>query len=258
MVKKILLSVVLCFGCVSLAFSQALVVDNANIFTAAEIDEFTTALKSFEQKAATQAVIVTVKTIDTSESSIASAAERYADDYFDYNDYGIGEEYDGFLLLLVTGDGTPGSGYLHISTHGSKTISALTDERIETLADELYYNGLDVRNYGAAVRAYIKKAKGYFFNEFSFTEMMASALSAVGAFFLSMFGIKKNNKIPSAKPFYNSEKYAVSHFSPFTDNLVSSNVTSRVIETTKSSGGGGSTTHRSSSGRTHGGGGRSF
>ncbi|MEL3908693.1 MAG: TPM domain-containing protein [Treponemataceae bacterium] len=236
-------------------YSQALVVDEAGIFTQSEIDDITEQLKTFETKAKTQASIITVT------STGDKTPEAYADDYFDYKGYGYGENDEGVLLLIVTGDGTSGSGYVHISTYGDQSISTVNDKRIEELLDTLYYEGLADRDYKSGVDAYIKALAKSFYNELSKGEALAGAGSGLLTFLLSVLGIKKGNKVKECRMRYNSSKNAIANFVPFNDTIISKNVISRTISRDSDSGNsssGGSTTHTSSSGRTHGGGGRSF
>lgn len=252
--KKIISAILLFLLFAFKLYSQTLVVDEAEIFTQSEIDDITQQLQTLEKKAKTQASIV------TATSTGDKPPEAYADDYFDYKGYGYGEAAEGVLLLIVTGDGTPGSGYIHISTHGSKSISTVNDARIDDLLDTLYDKGLKNRNYKSGVDAYIQALAKSFYNELSTGEAAAGAGGGVLTFLLSMLGIKKSNKVKKCRMRYNASKNAIASFAPFNDAVISKNVTFRTIHRNNdiSNGGGGSTTHTSSSGRTHGGGGRSF
>lgn len=88
-----ILSLLLCFNSYAAAFR---VFDNAEYMTAEESDELEEYLSSLREKDKFDIVIVTEHYVDD--------LETYADDFYDINGYGYGEDNDG-LLLLVTDDG---------------------------------------------------------------------------------------------------------------------------------------------------------
>lgn len=234
--------------------AQALVVDTAQLFSDDQIANFTERLQKIADKAGTQASILTVRSLDGKD------AQSFADDYFDENRYGLGPDCEGILLLISTGDGTPNSGNMHISTCGPKTIAKITDYKIESLLDTLYDKGLKDRDYVRAVDAYITDLSGKLYNEITSKDTGIGICGGLVTFLLSIFGIKRKNKVKAASLYFDNDTNSIANFRPFKDAVISSHVTTRVISRNDNDSGssGGSTTHTSSSGQTHGGGGRSF
>jgi len=235
---------------------RALLIDDAGVLSAEAFTKIEKQLQTVSRKSDSEAVIVIVS--DTERKT----PQEYADGYFDYNDYGRGTEKEGSLLLIVTGDGSAGSRYAHISTHGEKTIGTLTDAAIEDLLDALIDGGLKDNRYEAGIRAYLKTLAGNFYNSLSVMEILIGLAAAVLMFLVKFFGTQKKYKKRetfSAEPLYIIENNAAVQFTPIADVFISSNTVSRIIpKADKTGGSGGSSTHTSSSGETHGGGGRSF
>ena len=86
-------------------------------------------------------------------------AEEYADDYYDYGGFGVGKKASGVLLLYyMDGPGQPG-GECYISTAGTM-INMLTDERIESILDDVYGN-LGNRDFAGATECFLEDVKVY-------------------------------------------------------------------------------------------------
>lgn len=125
------------------------IVDDAGLLTESQVQALEEKARQLTEKYEMDVVIVTVWSLDGKTST------AYADDYFDYNGYGIGEDYSGvlFLLSMEYRDWA-------ISTCG-ETIYALTDYGIESLfsavsgylADDEYYEAFD---------AYLDELPAYF------------------------------------------------------------------------------------------------
>lgn len=257
--KKIIyaLMIFLCISLISYAENEKkLLVDEAGVLSHEAFTKIEKYLKTVSRKSKSDTVIVIVSS--TGEKS----PQYYADDYFDYKGYGQGSENEGSLLLIVTGDGSEGSRYAHISTHGKKTISTLTDNSIEKLLDSLIYGGLKENNYLRGLESYLKTLSRRFYNSLSFLEIAISLGLAALVFLFKFFGTQrsyKNRESFAFAPFYDVNKNSLVEFKTLDDVFISTNTVSQLIS--KSGGGSksdGSSTHTSSSGRTHGGGGRSF
>jgi|GEM_PF-508925 len=141
--KKIIVMVLVLAFVMSIVCSvyaeKELVVDQAGVFTGDETVSLREAAKVLGNKYAMDIIIVT-----TSDAG-GKSSRSYADDYFDYNGYGIGEDRDGILLLLDYDNREA-----YISTSGSG-IRYLTDIRIESILDDVFDGGLaEGDNYGAA------------------------------------------------------------------------------------------------------------
>ena len=74
------------------------VVDDANLLSSEEEQQLREDLASFKEQYNMDAVIV------TSNDLGGKSQMDYADDYFDYNGYGVGEDKSGLLLLIDMDD----------------------------------------------------------------------------------------------------------------------------------------------------------
>ena len=255
-VKKIIYALMF-FICINV-YSESekkLLVDEAGVLQPEVFAKIEKRLKTVSQKSGSDAVVVIVS------DAGGKSPQDYADDYFDYNDYGQGSEKEGSLLLIITGDGTSGSRYAHISTHGEKTISTLTDNSIEKLLDSLIYGGLKENNYAKGIESYLKALGRKFYNSLSLMEILISLGIAVISFAFKFLGTQrkyKNKEAFAFAPFYDIKKNSLVSFETVDDVFLSTNTVSHVIKSNSGGDSGGSSTHTSSSGRTHGGGGRSF
>lgn len=152
--KKTVLSILLCLLLVlplanSASANDVKVIDDAGLFTAEE----TAALEEKAEKLVStydmDVVILTVWSLD------GKTAEAYADDYFDYNGYGIGEDYSGVLFLISMEYRD-----WHMSTCGD-AIYALTDYGIECVFSEMS-SDLSSGNYYEAFDTYLDTLPTYF------------------------------------------------------------------------------------------------
>lgn len=242
---------------------KKLVVDEANLFTAAEISRLEEDVRAIGAKY--QMDIVIVSTADAQKKS----SREYSDDFFDSKGYGLGEERDGILFLLDMDNRE-----VYISTSG-KAVLYLTDQRIEGILDDVFVGGLtDGEMYSAASTFIVSVAEclkaGIPANQHSVTETkensltaaegiaggLASGISGLGFYLLVKIRYRKKTSPHS----FEYRKNSLVNLTTQNDHLLNSYVRSRVIpQVKKSPGSGGQTTvHRSSSGRMHGGGGRKF
>ena len=84
--------------------------DDAGLLTEEEKTALCAKLDEISERQAFDVVVVTKNGLD------GKTAQEYADDFFDYNGFGQGEEYDGALLLLDMD-----SRAFQISTSGFRT-----------------------------------------------------------------------------------------------------------------------------------------
>ena len=89
--------------------------DEAGLLSDDEADSLLAQLDEISERQNCDVIVVTVASLD------GKTAESYADDYFDFNGYGLGQDRDGILLLLSMEDRD-----WAISTHGF-AITAFTD-----------------------------------------------------------------------------------------------------------------------------------
>ena len=265
---------------------QPRVFDQTGLFSETEIIQLEE--KIVQCRKSTKMDVVIVSAYADGERS----AEEYADDYYDYGGFGVGKKASGVLLLYyMDGPGQPG-GECYISTAGTM-INMLTDERIESILDDVY-GDLGNRDFAGAtehfledVKAYVKEGveSGQYTYDRDTGEIVryhsirlyevAIAMVIAGILAGSVcLDIKKRYAMKqSSREVSNSlQAYRADcafHFSVAGDKMVNKYVRSVPIPRNTSSGSGGrghsgsssagrSTIHTSSSGSSHGGGGRRF
>ena len=265
---------------------QPRVFDQAGLFSETEIIQLEE--KIAQCRKSTKMDVIIVSAYADGERS----AEEYADDYYDYGGFGAGKKASGVLLLYyMDGPGQPG-GECYISTAGTM-INMLTDERIESILDDVY-GDLGNRDFAGAtghfledVKAYVKEGveSGQYTYDRDTGEIVryhsirlyevAIAMVIAGILAGSVcLDIKKRYAMKqSSREVSNSlQAYRADcafHFSVAGDKMINKYVRSIPIPRNTSSGSGGrghsgsssagrSTIHTSSSGRSHGGGGRRF
>ena len=265
---------------------QPRVFDQAGLFSETEIIQLEE--KIAQCRKSTKMDVVIVSAYADGERS----AEEYADDYYDYGGFGVGKKASGVLLLYyMDGPGQPG-GECYISTAGTM-INMLTDERIESILDDVY-GDLGNRDFAGAtehfledVKAYVKEGvdSGQYTYDRDTGEIVryhsirlyevAIAMVIAGILAGSVcLDIKKRYAMKqSSREVSNSlQAYRADCafcFSVAGDKMVNKYVRSVPIPRNTSSGSGGrghsgsssagrSTIHTSSSGSSHGGGGRRF
>ena len=265
---------------------QPRVFDQAGLFSETEIIQLEE--KIAQCRKSTKMDVVIVSAYADGERS----AEEYADDYYDYGGFGVGKKASGVLLLYyMDGPGQPG-GECYISTAGTM-INMLTDERIESILDDVYGN-LGNRDFAGATECFLEDVKVYVKEgvesgqytydrdtgeivRYHSIRLYEVAIAMVIAGILAgsvCLDIKKRYAMKqSSREVSNSlQAYRADcafHFSVAGDKMINKYVRSMPIPRNTSGGSGGrghsgsssagrSTIHTSSSGRSHGGGGRRF
>lgn len=265
---------------------QPRVFDQAGLFSETEIIQLEEKIAQCRKSTKMDVVIVSAYT-DGERS-----AEEYADDYYDYGGFGVGKKASGVLLLYyMDGPGQPG-GECYISTAGTM-INMLTDERIESILDDVYGN-LGNRDFAGATECFLEDVKVYVKEgvesgqytydrdtgeivRYHSIRLYEVAIAMVIAGILAgsvCLDIKKRYAMKqSSREVSNSlQAYRADCafcFSVAGDKMVNKYVRSVPIPRNTSSGSGGrghsgsssagrSTIHTSSSGSSHGGGGRRF
>lgn len=213
--------------------------------------------------------------IVTIEENNKTSAMAYADDFYDYNNFGIGANKSGVLFLIDMQNRE-----MWISTTGY-AIRIYTDSRIDNILDYTY-SKISIEDYNGCVEQFIKYAKYYAnlgssasntgssqsingstnynkskynFLYFAKTPFIISLIATVVFIIIGLTSHKKPKKQQYANLYISSGIKLNKQL----DNFVNQYVTKTKIETSSSgSSGGHSSTHSGSSGRSHGGGGRSF
>ena len=239
--------------------------DSAEVLTE---DENSKLEASLEELSVRQNFDVVIVTIDSLESVDYTGMEEYADDLYDYGQFGYGENRDGVLLLVSTGDRK-----WHISTCGYG-ITAFTDAGIQYLGEQMTPDMSD-GDYAAAFRTFIRWTDAYVTaaheghpydvdnmprEPFSIVYLgVALVIGLVTA--LIVTGIMKS-RLKSVAPQRDATNYVRQGSMKLTNqrDLFLYHEVHRTERPKESSSGdsGGSSTHTSSSGSTHGGGGGSF
>lgn len=264
------------------ADGQTSVFDMADLFTEAEEQALEETADALRSRMNMDAAVVTVE-----ENS--RSAEEFADDFYETQGLGTGENHDGALFLIDMANGE-----LYISTEG-KMLRYLTDSRIEAILDDAIEYAYDGQ-FAEAAEVFLKDLEicydnGIATNQYNqdretgkveryhsirwYEFLFAAAVSAVAAggavlAVVREYGMKNDGDRLAAnfKLSYRKDSTFVSGRA-LADILLGSYVTHSVIASQNQSRGGGgggrslssggrTTTHRSSSGRVHGGGGRKF
>lgn len=271
--RKIVLSLVilllLILPIANVYAEKTLVIDSANLMMEDEVIDLNTKANALSEKYNMDIVIVTADNLE------GKTTREFADDYFDYNGFGVGSSYDGILFLIDMENRIP-----YISTTGIG-IRYFTDQRLESILDLAYDSGLPEGDYYGAVLGFLEGAENYLqsgipsdqynepediakVNKLTAIDIIIALLGGLGVggvFVLSTISQYRFKK--KANP-YSYRSNSVVNFHSNQDRLINSFTTHRVIpkpQPTNSSrsSSGRSTTHRSSSGRSHGGrGGRKF
>ena len=265
---------------------QPRVFDQAGLFSETEIIQLEE--KIAQCRKSTKMDVVIVSAYADGERS----AEEYADDYYDYGGFGAGKKASGVLLLYyMDGPGQPG-GECYISTTGTM-INMLTDERIESILDDVY-GDLGNRDFAGATEHFLEDVKAYVkegvesgqytydrdtgeivrYHSIRLYEVaIAMVIAGISAGSVCLDIKKRYAMKQSSREISNSlQAYRADCafcFSVAGDKMVNKYVRSVPIPRNTSSGSGGrghsgsssagrSTIHTSSSGSSHGGGGRRF
>lgn len=173
------------------------------------------------------------------------STQAYADDFYDYNGFGIGSSHDGIILVI---DNNFEKENIQMETTG-KAIRIYTDTKIDKILDDVYKE----YDYYELFNIFINDASKY--AERHFPYLLALGVSALVATIVLLILVAKNKMIKKATE---ANVYMDKNSSKITersDQFLTTHTTSVRINT--SSGGGGSSTHIGSSGVSHGGGGRS-
>lgn len=241
------------------------VVDMAELLSDSDKTALLSKLDEISERQKLDIVVLTVNTLD------GKTPRDYADDFYDYNGYGFGENKDGILLLVSMEDRD-----WWISTTGYG-ITALTDAGIEYISKK-FLSDLSDGDYAQAFTTYAELCDQFItqaktgepydignmpkepFNV-AWNILVAFVIGLVVAFVVTNI-MKKQLKTVRLK--YEANNYVKSNSMIVTENrdLFLYNQVSRRArpkETDNRSGSsGGSSTHTSSSGSSHGGGGGKF
>ena len=239
--------------------------DSAGVLTEDEDNELEDALEELSLR---QNFDVVIATIESLESVDYDSMEAYADDLYDFCQFGYGPEMDGVLLLVSVGDRK-----WHISTCGYG-ITAFTDAGIQYIGQQMTPFMAD-GDYAGAFRTFVQWSDTYIDaaragHPYDVNNLPREPLSLMYLFLALgiglvlawvVVGVMKSQLRSVA-----FQENAASYVREGSMNLTNSRElflyrdVSRTehVEAKDSDSSGGSSTHTSSSGSTHGGGGGSF
>ena len=257
----------------TLVASAPRVNDLANLLSLDEIESLEQELNILSETYQMETVIV------TTNDAKGKTATAYADDFYDTNGYGYGDNWDGVLFLIDMDNRE-----LAISTSGL-SAKYLDDRRIDTLMDTIAPYLTDAHYYQGCI-TFINGVESYFESGIPsdshltfedgkkpFTNSYGNPLTAknyliyagiaflaalvvafIVRFIISYLYKHPRHTVPATLPDNLSVNYSEKH-----DQFISTHTTKTKIQSSGSGGGGGgSSMHRSSSGRSHGGGSRGF
>lgn len=233
------------------------VYDYADLLTDSEEQKLLVQAREFADMYQLDLVLVTT---DDAEGKSSMA---YADDFYDYNGFGIGEAHSG-LLVLIDMDNR----MIWLSTTGS-AISLFTDGRIQEitdraagyLSDQDYFGGCKsaFADIQETVRTDREKSTLGGRARRSARRLPLYLLIAAAASGISIAVMARKGK--TARKAVNAEGYLDRRSIELLvreDQFIRSSVSRTRIERSSGGGGGGSSTHSGSSGTSHGGGGSRF
>lgn len=225
--------------------------DYANLITKDEEEVLYNKVQEFINKYDMDMAIVTIN------SNPKSSSMAYADDFYDYNNFGKGTNKTGLLFLIDMQNRN-----MWISTTGD-AINIYTDSRINTILDYTY-DKISNEDYNGCAEQFIEKAS-YFANKgltggskvVTVPKMICNSLIFAGLVTIVFIciGLATHRKPKKKKEASNYITQPLK-LSNKLDTFLDKHVSKVKIETSSSSGG--SSTHSGSSGTSHGGGGRSF
>ena len=249
------------FGIPSSAADLPRLVDQADLLTDSEESALSDRLDEISERHQFDVVVVTVDSLE------GETAVVYADDFYDYNGYGFGDERDGILLLISMEERD-----WCISTTGYG-ITAFTDAG-QAFISERFVTDLSVGDYAAAFTnfavlcdAFITQAdtgEPYDIDHLPqepFDLVWNLAVALIIAFVISLIvtGIMRGQlkTVHSQSEADNYIKQGSMHLTRKNDLYLYRHVDRRKKaennSSTRSGNPGGSQTHKSSSGTTHGG-----
>lgn len=232
------------------------VVDNANVFSNSSEEEYARRIAEISRKYSQDVVLVTVSGLPDSTST------QYADDFYDWGDYGIGKEKSGILLLIDV------KGREYATSTAGISITAFTDYGLAYIDDKVVAH-LKLNEWQGAAAEFLTQvdifmaeaAKGtpYDTNHpVDLGVLIKKSLKTgipIGVIIalITVTAWRKRHKTAGKLP--EANVYVVPGSLKLTDSqdVFVRTHTSKTRIDNDSGGGGGSSTHRSSSGSSHGG-----
>ncbi len=139
----------------ALARAGEMVVDECGLFSVTEIAQIEELIQDIRDTYQMDAVVMTSRKVpDNKSSTTEEQTQDFADEYFDQNGYGLGEDRAGVLYLIDVNNRV-----LYLGTSGVM-IDCINDSRLEKLLDTAYQWAAS-GNYGQSAIQILKQLKGY-------------------------------------------------------------------------------------------------
>jgi len=236
------------------SFENPSIVDEAGYLMQSELASLTEKLDKVRNEYDFEVAIY------TESDMTSSTAEASADDIYDYQGYGAGENDDGIMLYICSD-----TREYHFTTHGkgleyfnSRGLAYLESKVVPYLAEDDYYEAFETYiKTSDELLQMAKDGKPYNEKHYSTKYLIGIILVCLLAPLLIAFVMMKK-KLKKMKTAVEND-YAANYIKPGSMNLTTSRdlfLYSRITKTEKPKSNSG--THTSSSGRTHGGRGGSF
>ena len=236
------------------AFENPPIIDDAGYLMQSELASLSKELDEVREKYGFEVAIY------TESDMTSSTAEASADDIYDYQGYGAGENDDGILLYICRG-----TREYHFTTHGKgleyfnkNGLKYLESKVVPYLTENDYYEAFDAYiETSEELLSMAKSGKPYNEKQYSTKYLTSVIVICLVAPLLIAFWMMKK-KLKKMKTAVEND-YAANYMKPGSMNLTMSRdlfLYSKITKTEKPKGSTG--THISSSGRTHGGRGGSF
>lgn len=235
-------------------FQNPSIVDDAEYLMQSELSYLSKELDNVRKKYDFEVAIYT-------ESNMTSdTAEESADDIYDYQGYGAGENDDGILLYICSD-----TREYHFTTHGkgleyfnSNGLKYLESKVVPYLSEDDYYEAFEIFiETTDELLQMAKDGKPYDKKQYS-TKYLIGVIIAALLIPLLVAYLMMNKKLKKMKTAEEND-YAANYIKPGSLKINASRdlfLYSRITKTEKAKSSSG--THTSSSGRTHGGSGGSF
>ncbi len=230
--------------------------DFANLFSDYEEEKLLRQINTYIDQYKMDLAVVTVN------ENNKNSPQEYADDFYDYNHFGKGNNRDGILFLIDMQNRE-----IYMTTTGN-AIRMYNDHRIDFSLKKVYKN-MTNKDYYKGTSEYIEIISKYanlglpsgqdrrVEKDILSTLLFSSIISLIITIIIMIILISKNklvNKQETAEQYLQKESIQINDLG---NTLINSNTVRHYIDHDTSSGGG-SSTHSGSSGISHGGGGHGF
>lgn len=216
---------------------QEKVYDFAELFSSDDIDKLKESIAKYTDKFGMDMLVVTI------DKNNKEDARHYADDFYEYNDFGIGKNRSGILFLIDMD-----TRKIYITTAGD-AIGKYDDSKIENMLNASYNYVKDQKYYEAA-NAFIVSASSK-----NIPWILIVVLPFLVATIPTVVFVHKNKMVRKkieANQYIDKDSIKITEAK---DIFITTNTVRTAIQ---SSSGGGSSTHSGGGGMSFGGGGKSF